>query len=164
MTRLLDLWTYLAGLEPHEATVLAAYTTGHKRYLPEVLAIVERESRGHAVGVHTGHAPSGRRSGCVFWRRAVDRGLLHLGECEHHTPGDDGCAKWGIAGAHGLAAAYSVHHLGACVAGEAVLVPYLSAVMTFARLRTLERRYGLHTVEARAGAWVRGVGRQGLDG
>lgn len=152
----LALWSYLAGLDPVTATRVAAHTQGLERFTGEALAIVGRESKGVAVGVHTGHHP--RVSGCVFWRRAVDRGLLRLGECEHHTPGDDGCARWGIAGAHGLAAAYSVHTLGDCVAAEAVLVPYLSAVMTLRRLANLERAYHRRTPQARAHAWVHGVG------
>ncbi len=161
MIRLLALWAYLAGLDPLDATALAAHVCGLQRFEDEALAIVRSESRNIAVGVHVGH--TARVEGHVFWRRAVDRGLLNLGECEYHTPGEDGGAGWGIRGAHGLAAAYSIHHLGWCVRPEAVDVPYLSAVMMLKRLRVLESRYHLRTPEARTHAWVHGVGC-GCDG
>lgn len=152
---LLALWSYLVGLDPHDATVLAAHAEGLQRFEDEALAILASESRGVAVGVHRPHR--GRVRGCVFWRAAVDVGWLHLGECEHHTPGDDYCARWGIRGAHGLAAAYSVRHLGVCVPAEVFDVPYLSAVVTVRRLRELERRYGLRTTGERLRAWRIGI-------
>lgn len=154
--RAATMWAYLAGLDPVDATVLAAYVTGPARYLDEALAIVARESRGQRIGVHRPH--DGRVSGLRFYWAAVRSGALRLGGCEHHTPGDDGAAGWGIRGAHGNAAAYAVRYLGPCVAAEAIDVPYLSAVVTLRRLLTLERRYGLRTAEARAKAWVVGVG------
>lgn len=153
---ILALWSYLAGLDPHDATVLAAHVEGLQRFEGEALAILASESRGERVGVHRPHR--GRVRGCVFWRAAVDAGWLRLGECEHHAPGDDHCERWGIRGAHGNAAAYAVRHLGACVPAEALDVPYLSAVATVRRLRELERRYGVRTAEGRARAWVVGVG------
>lgn len=121
----------------------------------EALAILRVESRGVAVGVHRGHAP--RKPGGVFWRRAVDRGLLHPERCSAHQSTDRGDG-WGIRGPHGLAAAYSVYLLGECVAPEAIDVPLLSALVTLRRLRALERRHGLRTPEARALAWRVGVG------
>lgn len=155
IARLAVLWGYLAALDPVDATVLAAHATGLQRYEAEAVAIVRSESRGQRVGVHTGHGD--RVSGLRFYRAAVRRGLLRLGECEHHVPGDDGAAGWGIRGAHGNAAAYAVRYLGPCVAAAALDVPYLSAVVMLRRLRVLDRRYGLRTAEARATAWRIGV-------
>lgn len=123
----------------------------------EVLALMRVESRGVEVGVHTRH--HARVRGAVFWRRAVDAGLLHPERCARHQQTDGG-ADWGIRGAHGLAAAYSVHVLGECVGPEAADVPLLSAVMTIRRLRVLRDRYGLRTAAERAEAWRRGVGRR----
>lgn len=145
------------SLRPADATRLACRT---ERYEPcgEVLALMQTESRGQAVGVHTGHAR--RVPGGVFWRRAVAAGLLHPECCAAHQSTDGG-AGWGIRGAHGLAAAYSVHVLGECVAPEALDIPFLSAVATIRRLRVLARRYGLRTVEARAAAWRRGIKNKG---
>jgi hypothetical protein len=141
------------ALPPADATRLACHL---ERYpCAEVLAILAVESRGQAVGVHTDHAP--RKPGWVFWRAAVAAGWLHPERCAAHQSTDGG-AGWGIRGPHGLAAAYSVHVLGDCVAPEAIDVPLLSAVATIRRLRVLARRYGLRTVEARAEAWRRGVG------
>lgn len=144
----------LALLSPADATRLACHL---ERYEPcsEVLALMAVESRGQAVSVHTGHHT--RVRGDVFWRRAVDRGLLHPEHCAAHQQTDGGFG-WGIRGAHGLAAAYSVHVLGECVAPEALDIPLVSAVATIRRLRVLARRYGLQTAEARATAWRRGVG------
>ncbi len=163
LVTLAALWAYLSTLAPHEATVLAARVHGLQRYEAEALRIVKVESRGVAIGVHGDTA--GRTNGYVFWRAAVKAGLVHLGECEHHVPGDDGAEGWGIRGAHGLAAAYSVHILGDCVSPAALDIPYFSAVVTLKRLRILERTHGLHTAEARALAWRVGVGaakRQGV--
>lgn len=142
------------SLATADATRLACRV---ERYEPcgEVLAIVAAESRGQAVGVHTGHAA--RVAGAVFWRKAVAVGLLHPERCAVHQQTDGG-AGWGIRGAHGLAAAYSVHVLGECVDPAALDIPLVSAVATIRRLKVLARRYGLRTVEARAVAWRRGVG------
>jgi hypothetical protein len=144
------------SLNPTDATRLAC----HLECWPdcgEVLAILRVESRGESVGVHTRHRA--RVGGGVFWRRAVEAGLLHPERCERHQSADLG-EGWGIRGPHGLAAAYSVHVLGDCVGPESADVPLLSAVMTVRRLRVLRDRYGLWTAGERAEAWRRGVGRR----
>lgn len=156
LAALASLWAFLSALSPVDATRIAAHVTGLERYEAEAQAIVRSESRGVAVGVHGDEA--GRVRGLVFYRAAIKAGLLHLGECEHHTPGDDGAAGWGIRGAHGNAAAYGVHHLGACVSPAALDVPYLSAVITLRRLAELDRRYGFKDAEGRALAWRVGAG------
>lgn len=154
MTACLALIAAALSLAPADATRLACRL---ERYADcgEVLALMAAESRGQAVGVHTGHAR--RVNGGVFWRKAVAAGLLHPERCAAHQATDGGFG-WGIRGAHGLAAAYSVSVLGECVGPEAIDVPLLSAVATIRRLRVLARRYGLRTPEARAEAWRRGVG------
>lgn len=141
-------------LSPPDATRLACRL---ERYEPcsELLDIMRVESRGVAVGEHTAHAR--RVSGGVFWRRAVEAGLLHPEKCEVHQSTDRG-EGWGPRGAHGLVAAYSVHLLGECVPAAALDVPLVSAVVTARRLRALRSRYGLKTVDARARAWRVGVG------
>jgi hypothetical protein len=140
---------------PSEATRLACRLERREDLCPELLAILASESRGAAVGVHVGHAR--RVAGGVFWRKAVAAGLLRPEACAAHQSTDGG-AGWGIRGPHGLAAAYSVHALGECVAPEAVDVPILSAVAAVRRLAVLERRYGLRTPAERARAWRLGVG------
>ena len=145
----------LAALSPSPADATRLACRLERYHCAEVLAILEVESRGQAVGVHTGHAA--RKPGGVFWRAAVAAGWLHPESCAAHQATDNG-AGWGIRGAHGLAAAYSVHVLGECVGPEAIDVPLLSAVATIRRLRVLARRYGLRTVAERAEAWRRGVG------
>ena len=142
------------SLLPADATRIACRL---ERYADcgEVLRLVAVESRGVAVGVHTGHAK--RVDGGVFWRAAVRVGWLHPERCAAHQSTDGGFG-WGIRGAHGLAAAYSVGVLGECVGPEALDIPLISAVATIRRLRVLARRYGLRTLEARAEAWRRGVG------
>ena len=144
-----------ASLSPADATRLACHV---ERYADcgEVLDIMRSESRGVAVGVHAGHAA--RTSAAVFWRAAVRAGMLHPEACEAHQQ-TDGALGWGPRGVHGLAAAYSLHVLGDCVAPEALDVHVLSAVATIRRLRVLRDRYGLRTVDARALAWRVGVGK-----
>lgn len=144
------------SLAPADATRLACAV---ERYADcgEVLHLLAVESRGEAVGVHTGHVE--RVGGAVFWRAAVRAGWLHPERCAVHQQTDGGHG-WGIRGAHGLAAAYSVRHLGECVAPEALDVPLWSAVATIRRLRVLRDRYGLRTAAERAEAWRRGVGHR----
>lgn len=141
------------ALEPIEATRVACRI---ERYddCAEVVRIARVESRGRRVSVHTGHHP--RRPGSVFWRAAVAAGWLRPDECDAHQA-DDGGFGWGIRGPHGLAAAYSVRHLGDCVAAEVVDVPLLSAIITIRRLVELRQRYKLNR-EQRALAWRVGVG------
>lgn len=153
------LYLAVLRLAPIDAT-LAACRAEHVSAdrCREALAILRSESRARPVGVHAVARPNVRRvSGGVFWRRAVDRGLLRPDRCAAHQSTDRGDG-WGVRGPHGLAAAYSVHLLGECVAAEAVDVAFLSAVVTLRRLRVLERRYDLRTSEARATAWRAGVG------
>jgi hypothetical protein len=142
------------SLGPADATALACRLERYED-CGEVLSLMRVESRGVAVGLHRRHAS--RVRGAVFWRRAVESGMLHPKRCAWHQQTDGG-EDWGIRGPHGLAAAYSVHVIGDCVGPEAADVPLLSAVMTIRRLRVLARRYGLRTPEARAEAWRRGVG------
>jgi hypothetical protein len=142
------------SLGPVDATRLACRLEQYAD-CGEVLRIVAVESRGVSVGEHTQH--HARVQGDVFWRAAVRVGWLRPDRCARHQATDLG-AGWGIVGAHGLAAAYSVRHLGECVGPDAAGVPFLSAVMTIRRLREMARRYGLRTAEQRAEAWRRGVG------
>lgn len=142
------------SLSPADATRLACRL---ERYpCAEVLAILAVESRGQAVGVHTGHAS--RKPGRVFWDAAVAAGWLRPDLCDEHMRGPDDAAGWGPRGVHGNVAAYSVHVLGPCVAATALDIPLVSAVATIRRLRVLARRYKLRTVAERAEAWRRGVG------
>jgi hypothetical protein len=152
----LNLAAIIAALSlgPADATRMACRL---ERYDPcsEVMAILAVESRGRPVWEHVGH--HARVGGAVFWRAAVKIGWLRPDLCVRHQQTDGGVG-WGIVGPHGLAAAYSVRHLGECVGPQAAAVPLLSAVMTIRRLREMARRYGLRTIEARAEAWRRGVG------
>ena len=144
----------LAALSPESATRLACAL---ERYpdCAEVLQLVKVESRGQAVGVHTEHAS--RVSGAVFWRRAVERGLLHPERCAEHQQTDGGHG-WGPRGAHGHVGAYAVVYLGDCAGPELLDIPLVSAIVAIRRLRVMARRYGLTTPAARAEAWRRGVG------
>lgn len=153
----LALVHYLMHLAPAPASVAACAALGARDLEPELLRLVEVESRGVAVGVHTGHHP--RKPGRLFWDRAVARRQLRPDLCDDHGLADDGAAEWGIRGAHGHAAAYAVGELGACVPAAALDIPFLSAIAAVRRLRKLSRSYNLHTPAARALAWRVGVGR-----
>lgn len=143
----------LLQLDPLEATIAAARLAGAPGWTSELLDLVAAESRGVAVGIHTGHVR--RVGGERFFRAATRAGVIDPAGCEHHA---EGGARWGIRGAHGLAAAYSVAHLGTCVAPEAIDVPLLSALAAVRRLQVLEQRYGLRSRPERARAWRLGVG------
>lgn len=145
----------LVSLGPAEASVEAARILGAPGWTSEILDLVAVESRGVAVGVHRDHAT--RVAGRRFWARGAAAGWLDPETCPEHALGDGD--RWGPRGVAGLVAAYSVRHLGPCVAPELLDVPIVSAVVVVRRLEILERRYGLRDREARAEAWRRGVGR-----
>ena len=155
MIAALALLLHLLQLEPRAATVLAARLLGARDLEPELLRLVDVESRGVRVGVHTGHAR--RRPGRVFWDAAVRARWLRPDLCDEHMRGPGDAAGWGIRGVHGHAAAYAVRYLGACVPAAAIDNPFLSAVAAVRRLRTLEREYGLRDAGSRALAWRLGV-------
>lgn len=152
----------LLTLDPVAASVAAPQLLGSPGWTAEVLDMMRVESRGVAVGIHRGRVR--RVPGRVFWRRAVAAGDLSPRTCPEHQLGNRAGAgyqagdRWGIRGAHGLAAAYSVRYLGDCVAPELLDVPLLSAIVVVRRLEVLERRYGLKTRQARAAARRRGPG------
>lgn len=149
------LWVArLLSLEPVEASHAGARLAGVPGLASELLDICEVESLCSRVGLHAGGRA--RVRGERFWRAAVEAGWLSPATCEAHAL-DDGL-RWGIRGAHGLAAAYSVRWLGPCVAPEALDAPVLSAIVTARRLGELASRYGRRTAAARAEAWRRGVG------
>lgn len=156
MIAALAVLLHLLQLEPRAATVIAAHLLGARDLEPELLRLVEVESRGVRVGVHTGHGP--RRNGRVFWDAAVRARWLRPDVCDEHMRGPGDAAGWGIRGVHGHAAAYAVRFLGECVPADAIDVPFLSAIAAVRRLRELERRYGLRDAAARALAWRVGVG------
>lgn len=143
----------LAALGPLDASVAAAHLERRPELAAEVRQLARVESRGVAVGVHRGHAR--RISGRRFFELAARANYLAPETCEAHHVGDGD--RWGIRGAHGLAAAYSVRYLGACVAPEVLDEPLVSAVVAVRRLVVLERVYGLRTPAERAEAWRRGV-------
>lgn len=156
MISVIVLWLQLLQLGPREATVLAARILDARDLLPEMLRLVDVESRGVAVGVHVGHHP--RLRGRVFWDAAVRAGWLRPEMCDEHMRGPDDAAGWGPRGTHGNVAAYSVGLIGECVPASAIDVPFVSAIVTVRRLRVLERKYGMRTAEERALAWRVGVG------
>lgn len=145
----------LAALGPLDASVAAAHIERRLDLAAEVRALALVESRGQVVGVHREHAR--RVAGRRFWVAAARVGWLSPETCEAHLVGDGD--RWGVRGAHGLAAAYSVRYLGACVAPEVLDQPLVSAVVAVRRLVVLERVYRLTTPAARAEAWRRGQTR-----
>lgn len=142
----------LLELGPVEASIVGAKIAGVPGLASELLDICEVESECRPIGIHRSGPP--RISGLRFYRRARTKQLLDA--CPAHALGDS--ERWGIRGAHGLAAAYSVHWLGECVPPEAIDVPLLSAIVTARRLGVLASRYRRRTAEARAHAWRHGVG------
>lgn len=142
----------LLELGPVEASIAGARLVGVPGLASELLDICESESRCSPVGIHRGRMR--RVGGREFYRRARAKQLLD--DCPAHALGDG--ERWGIRGAHGLAAAYSVHWLGTCIPPEVLDIPLMSAIVTARRLGDLSSRYRRRTAEARAHAWRHGVG------
>lgn len=142
----------LLELGPVEASIVGAKIAGVPGLASELLDICEVESECRPIGIHRDGPP--RISGLRFYRLARAKQLLD--DCPAHALGD--ADRWGIRGAHGLAAAYSVYWLGECVPPEAIDVPLLSAIVTARRLGVLASRYRKRTAKTRAHAWRHGVG------
>lgn len=109
------LWlASLLELDPVRASLVGARTAGFPGLASELLDICEAETGCERVGVHRDARPDiPRVRGRVFWRAAQARGWVR--GCPAHQLGDG--RRWGVRGTHGLVAAYSVRHLGECVAG-----------------------------------------------
>jgi hypothetical protein len=149
------LWLRLLTLPPEPATRAGAAMADRPDLAAELVDICRRESPGDDCKTLVGaHPPVANRARAMY-RKAVRRGWLAT--CEHNTASDTADQdRFGVRGAHGLSAAYSLWHIGPCLAPETLDIPFLSAVIA-ARRATYQceaRHLRACTREARRRLWV----------
>lgn len=149
------LWLRLFTLPPEPATRAGAAMAGRVDLADELVAICRRESPGSACDTLVGLHPPAKNPAAGMYRKAVRSGWL--GTCALNTAtsaADRG--RFGVRGVHGMSAAYSLWHLGPCLAPEVLDVPFLSAVVAARRATYQCRAPHLRacTREARHRLWV----------
>jgi hypothetical protein len=149
------LWLRLFTLPPEPATRAGAAMAGRADLADELVDICRRESPGDdCKTLVASHPPAANRARAMY-RKAVKRGWVAT--CTHNTAADVADQdRFGVRGAHGLSAAYSLWHIGPCLAPETLDVPFLSAVIA-ARRATYQcqaRHLRACTREARRRLWV----------
>lgn len=149
------IWLQLFTLPPEPATRAGAAMAGRPDLADELVAICRRESPGDdCTAFVASHPPAANRARAMY-RKAVKHGWLAT--CAANTAvtvADQD--RFGVRGAHGLSAAYSLWHIGDCLAPETLDVPFLSAVIA-ARRATYQceaRHLRACTREARRRLWV----------
>jgi hypothetical protein len=149
------LWLQLFTLPPEPATRAGAAMAGRPDLAGELVDICRRESPGHDCATRVGSHPPAANLARAMYRKAVKRGWLAT--CALNTAADTTDQdRFGVRGAHGLSAAYSLWHIGDCLAPETLDVPFLSAVI--AARRATYQCHAPHlracTREARRRLWV----------
>lgn len=125
------LWLRLVTLPPEPATRAGAAMVGRADLADELVHICRREA-GPACAERVGLHPPDANPAKGMYRKAVEKGWL--GTCPLNTAQDpDDRERFGVRGVHGLSAAYSLWHLGPCLAPETLDVPFLSAVIAARR-------------------------------
>jgi len=126
------LWLQLFTLPPEPATRAGAAMAGRPDLARELVDICRRESPGNDCATLVGsHPPTANRARAMY-RKAIQRGWLAT--CPLNTASDTADQdRFGVRGAHGLSAAYSLWHIGDCLAPEVLDVPFLSAVIAARR-------------------------------
>jgi hypothetical protein len=149
------LWLRLLTLPPEPATRAGAAMAGRPDLADELVSICRRESPGSACDTLVGLHPPDQNPARAMYRKAVEKGWL--GTCELNTAVDEhDRERFGVRGVHGLSAAYSLWHLGPCLAPELLDVPFLSAVIATRRAdyQCEAKHLRACTREARHRLWV----------
>jgi len=148
-------WLRLLSLPPEPATRAGAAMAGRSDLADELVAICRREAPGGACRETVGAHPPDLGAAAGMYRKAVQKGWL--GTCALNTAVDAADReRFGVRGVHGLSAAYSLWHLGPCLAPELLDLPFLSAVIAARRANYQCEAPHLRacTREARRRLWV----------
>ena len=149
------LWLQLFTLPPEPATRAGAAMAGRADLARELVDICRRESPGSDCATLVGAHPPRANLARAMYRKAIKRGWLAT--CPLNTATDTTDQdRFGVRGAHGLSAAYSLWHIGDCLAPEVLDVPFLSAVIAARRATYQCETPHLRacTREARRRLWV----------
>jgi hypothetical protein len=126
------LWLRLLTLPPEPASRAGAAMAGRPDLADELVSICRRESPGSNCAVTVGLHPPDKNPVSAMYRKAVEKGWL--GTCPSNTASDPrDRERFGVRGVHGLSAAYSLWHLGPCLAPELLDLPFMSAIIAARR-------------------------------
>ncbi len=148
-------WLRLLTLPPEPATRAGAAMAGREDLADELVDICRREAPGGACERSIGAHATDRWAAASMYRNALHHGWL--GTCALNTAVDrHDRERFGVRGVHGLSAAYSLWHLGPCMAPELLDIPFLSAVIAAKRADYQCKAAHLRacTREARRRLWV----------
>lgn len=148
-------WLRLLTLPPEPATRAGAAMAGREDLADELVGICRREAPGGACEHNIGAHATDRKAAAGMYRNALRHGWL--GTCALNTAVDRrDRERFGVRGVHGLSAAYSLWHLGPCLAPELLDIPFLSAVIAAKRADYQCKAAHLRacTREARRRLWV----------
>lgn len=137
---------FLLVFDPIASSGLGALIVGEPELTGELVRTCRRESHCRLVGAHPADAWAGR----LMQRKALAVGWLDR-RCRHHTGRAE---RYSTRGVHGLAAAYSLRYLDACVPPEVLDVPLVSAMVAARRARAQCKGHGACTPEARHRLWA----------
>lgn len=145
--------------DPVLATRIGATLAGHPEFADELVEICKRESPGNTcatpiVGIHSNNR---HIDVSAAYRKAISYKYLYLHpQCPLHTADvhTTDVLRFGVRGAHGLMAAYSVRYLGPCVAPEVLDVPLISAYAATLRAAAHCDRSKACSKSARRTMWV----------
>ncbi len=125
-------WLHLLSLPPEPATRAGAAMAGRPDLADELVDICRRESPGSSCTTVVGLHPPSLNPVEGMYRKASERGWLAT--CPENTAHDAADReRFGVRGVHGLSAAYSLWHLGPCLAPEVLDIPFISAVIAAKR-------------------------------
>lgn len=146
-----NLIIHLLSMGPKEAAITIGILLSRPDLGLEMTAICTRESNCEAVSIHQAdskHAPS-------MYNNAVRVGWLDPEKCAHHqVKGKLEMVRFGVRGAFGASAAYTLWHLGGCLPPEILDIPIFAALATARRMEYQCKRYGACDADSRHRLWA----------
>lgn len=141
-------------ISPKTAIHMVTWALGRPDLAPELRAICARESKCKAVSIHNGDRSFAR----TMYHNAVRAKWLSPQTCKHHR-GE--VTRFGVRGAWGTSAAYTLWHLGVCLPPEVLDIPIVAAYATAKRMIYQCKRYRACDPKRRHELWA-GIGKTKL--
>lgn len=138
-------------LGPREAALYAGEIHGRPDLGVELAEICMRESRCQSIAIHKNDTPHA----ASMYRKAVAREWLTPSTCPaHNAHGEKDTRRFGVRGAYGTSAAYTLHHLGGCHPPEVLDIPVVAAIAAIKRMQYQCGKHGACTKQARRRMWA----------
>jgi hypothetical protein len=151
---MLAILLFLLNLPPRTSVDIVCALVGESCPRSEMLSICERESNCQPVSIHKGDSKWAK----AMYQNAVRVGWLSPSTCLWHQANP---VEFGVRGAFGTSAAYTLHHIGRCLPPALIDIPLVAAWATYRRMEYQCRRYRACTKDARRTLWA---GRKTLHG